>query len=251
MRWGFVILLGVALLLAALVFGQELVATSADNQAKLDSKNTKDVANNAGLEAVLNQMDTAAANFKSAQADFIWDQYQKVVNETDSQKGKVYFRRQGKDTQMAADISQPEQKSVLFSDGKVRVYQPKIEQLTEYDAGKNREAFESFLVLGFGGRGHDLPKSFEVRYQGAEVANGVRAAKLELTPKALKVRNMFNRIVLWIDPGRGVSVQQQFFEPSGDYRFAKYNNITMNQKIADSVFKLKTTGKTKVIRPGG
>jgi len=152
---------------------------------------------------------------------------------------------------MAADISQPEQKSVLFSYGKVRVYQPKIEQLTEYDAGKNREAFESFLVLGFGGRGHDLPKSFEVRYQGAEVANGVRAAKLELTPKALKVRNMFNRIVLWIDPGRGVSVQQQFFEPSGDYRFAKYNNITMNQKIADSVFKLKTTGKTKVIRPGG
>ena len=51
--------------------------------------------------------------------------------------------------------------------------------------------------------------------------------------------------MLWIDPARVVSVQQQFFEPSGDYRLAKYSDIQINQKLPDSVFKLKTTGKTK------
>ena len=45
--------------------------------------------------------------------------------------------------------------------------------------------------------------------------------------------------------------QQFFFGNSGDYRLAKYSDIKMNEKIPDSVFKLKTTGKTKFISPQG
>ncbi len=204
---------------------------------------------NATLDRVLAQMDTTAANFRSTEASFVWDQYTKVVNESDTQTGKVYFRRFGKETQMSAEISEPDKKSVLFTDGKIEVYQPRIDQVTVYNAGKNREAFESFLVLGFGGSGHDMLKAFDVKYLGTENVNGIDAAKLELTPKSPKIRNNFDHIVLWIDQARGVSVQQQLFEPSGDYRMAKYSDIQLNQKIPDSVFKLKTTGKTKIVSP--
>jgi outer membrane lipoprotein-sorting protein len=55
---------------------------------------------------------------------------------------------------------------------------------------------------------------------------------------------MFPNIVLWIDPVRGISVQQQFFQQGGDYRLSKYSDIQLNRKIPDSVFKLKTDGKT-------
>ncbi len=206
---------------------------------------------NAALERVLHQMDSTAANFNTTQASFVWDQYQKVVDESDTQKGKVYFRRQGNETQMAADISDPDKKYVLFADGKVQMYQPRIDQVTLYHAGKSRAEFESFLVLGFGGGGHDMLKSFDVKYLGAEKLGGTDTAKLELIPKSQKVRNTFQRILLWIDPERGVSLQQQFIEPSGDYRLAKYSDIELNQKIPDSVFKLKTTGKTKVVSPQG
>jgi outer membrane lipoprotein-sorting protein len=150
---------------------------------------------------------------------------------------------------MAADIMEPDKKYVLYTDGKVQIYQPKIDQVTAYNAGKNKAAVESFLVLGFGGGGHDMLKSFEVKYLGSEKVAGVDAAKLDLTPKSDKVRNTFAHIVLWIDPARGVSVQQQLFEPSGDYRLAKYSDIQLNQKIPDQVFKLKTTGKTKTLSP--
>ncbi|MGH9492535.1 MAG: LolA family protein [Terriglobales bacterium] len=203
------------------------------------------------LEAVLNQMDSAAANFKSAQADFVWDQYQRVVDETDTQKGKLYFRRAGKETQMAADISEPEKKYMLFAEGKLSVYQPKIDQVTEYDAGKDRESVQTFLVLGFGGRGHDLPKSFTVKLGGVETVDGVRTVKLELVPKGAKARSLFERVVLWVDPARGVSLRQQAWEASGDYRLAHYANIRINEKIPDDVFQLKTTSKTKVLRPQG
>lgn len=203
------------------------------------------------LERVLNQMDNTAANFRTTEASFVWNQYQKVVDETDKQEGQVYFRRVGKETQMAADITSPDKKYVLFTDSKVEVYQPKIDQVTSYNTGKNRAEFESFLVLGFGGGGHDMLKSFDVKYLGDEKLDGVDTAKLDLIPKSQKIRNNFQHIVLWIDPARGVSVQQQLFEPSGDYRLAKYSGIEINQKIPDTVFRLKTTNKTKVVSPQG
>jgi outer membrane lipoprotein-sorting protein len=207
---------------------------------------------NSNLESVLNDMDKAAAGFKTAQADFVWDQFSKVVNDHDRQTGVIYYRvAKNKGVEMAADIKDPAKKYVLFTEGKVDVYQPDIEQVTEYSAGKNKADFESFLVLGFGGRGHDLVRSFNVTYGGDENIDGVNAAKLTLVPKAQKVRNMFSQILLWIDPARGISVQQQFIEPSGDYRLAKYSNIKLNQKINEDVFKLKTSGKTKWVRPQG
>jgi outer membrane lipoprotein-sorting protein len=200
------------------------------------------------LDAVLTQMDAAAAQFRNAQADFVWDQYQKVVNETDTQKGKVYFRRNGKEMQMAADIQSPDQKYLLFSGGKIRFYQPKINQVNEYDAGQNRGEIESFLLLGFGGRGHDLQQQFDVKFDGNEDVNGVKTAKLELTPKLARVKNMFEKIVIWVDAPRGISLKQQAFEPSGDYRITSYSNININTKIPDDVFKLHTSGRTKTVK---
>lgn len=202
------------------------------------------------LDGVLSQMDAAAAQFRSATADFVWDQYQKVVNETDTQKGKIYFRRdaKGKETEMAADIQSPEPKYLLFSGGRIQFYQPRINQVNEYSAGKNRAEVESFLVLGFGGSGRELQQQFDVKFDGNEDVDGVKTAKLELTPKAPKVKNMFEKIILWVDAPRGISLKQQAFEPSGDYRLARYSNIKLNTKISDDVFKLHTSGHTKTIK---
>ena len=136
------------------------------------------------LEAVLNAMDKAAADFKTAQTDFAWDQYSRSWTTTTLQKGTMYFRRQNAELQMAADITVPDKKYVLFIGGVVSVYVPKAGQVTEYNAGKNKADFETFLVLGFGGRGHDLPKAFDVKYAGMEQVQGINAAKLELKPKS-------------------------------------------------------------------
>jgi outer membrane lipoprotein-sorting protein len=206
---------------------------------------------NPALEKVLTQMDSTAAGFHSAEASFVWDQYQKVVDETDTQKGKVYFRRAGKETQMMADIAEPDQKYVLYSDGKIQVYQPKIEQVTVYSPGKNKADVESFLVLGFGGGGHDLLKSFTVTYEGTENLNGTDTAKLDLVPKSTRTQGMVERITLWVDTARGVSVQQKLYQPGGDYRLARYSEVQLNQKLADTTFKLKTTGKTRFVSPQG
>ena len=203
------------------------------------------------LERVLAQMDAAAKSFKTTEASVVWDQYQKVINETETQKGRIYFRREGGEVQMAADFVEPDKKYVLYSGGKVQVYQPKIDQVNEYNPGKNRSDVESFLVLGFGGSGRDLFKSYVVRLLATETVGGVAADKLELIPKSDRLRNNIARIWLWIDPARGISVQQQFFEPDGNYRLAKYSDIQINQPLPENAFKLKTTKKTKFVSPQG
>src|SRR5438309_3860814 len=130
-------------------------------------------ADSTALDAVLKKMDATAASFRATQADFQWDRYEKVIDEIDDiQSGTVYYRRAGKDVEMKADIKKPEPKYVLFSNGKIQVYQPKADQVTVHDTGKNRTEVETYLVLGFGGSGQDLLKAFDITYLGPETING-------------------------------------------------------------------------------
>jgi outer membrane lipoprotein-sorting protein len=207
--------------------------------------------NTAALDNVLKKMDATAAGFQSAQADFVWDQYQKVVDETDTQKGTIYYRRAGKEIEMMADIKEPDRKFVLYKDGKLQVYQPRIEQVMSYPAGGHRNELESYFVLGFGGSGQELKNSFEVSYEGEETVDNIATAKLQLIPKSEKFRNTFPKIFLWIDLTRGISIQQKFMQTQGDFRLAKYSGVRTDKKIGNEVFQLKTTGKTKFVSPRG
>ena len=204
------------------------------------------------LEAVLASMDKAAAGFQTAQADFVWDQYQKVVDEHDMQKGVMYFRRQGDDVQMAADITSPpkEKKYVLFTGGKVSVYAPGPGTVTEYNAGKNKADFETFLVLGFGGRGHDLAKSFDVKYAGMEQVQGIKCREAGVDPEIAEGRqHVPDDYAVDRSSARGERATAVHGEGRVDYRLAKYSNIKLNEKLSNDVFKLKTSGKVTYVRP--
>jgi outer membrane lipoprotein-sorting protein len=215
----------------------------------------------AALDAVLRKMDTVAANFTTAQANFQWETYQKVIDEVvDYQTGVIYYRKSNKQIEMMAEVKRAgssassmkdEPKFVLLTGGKIRLYQPRTDQVTEFDLGKNQSEFESYIVLGFGASGQDLQKNFDVTYMGPETIDGVKTAKLQLIPKSQKVKNTYSQIFLWIDLDRGVSVQQQLFQPQGDYRLAKYSQIKLHDKVSDDVFKLKTTSKTQTVTPKG
>jgi outer membrane lipoprotein-sorting protein len=203
------------------------------------------------LDSVLQKMDEASAHFQAAQADFVFDRYQKVVDEHDIQKGTVYYRRNGQQIEMMAEFKDPEREFVLYKDGKLQVYEPVIEKVMQYSVGANREQVESFLVLGFGSSGQDLKKSFDVTLQGEETIDNVQTAELQLIPKSEKTRSNFPQIILWIDLNNGVSVQQKLVQTQGDSRLAKYSGINLHPKIGNDVFKLKTTNKTQFVSPNG
>ncbi|MBZ5492207.1 MAG: outer membrane lipoprotein carrier protein LolA [Acidobacteriia bacterium] len=201
------------------------------------------------LATVLAKMNQSSTKFKSAEGDFEFQSYQKLTDDTDTQKGRIYFRRTKGGVDAAFDIGGSAPKQVVYKDGVLRIYEKKINQVTERNVGKNKSDVEAFLSLGFGASGDELQRDYAVKMDDWEMVDGVKTAKLDLTPKKEKVRQTYNRIILWIDPDRDILLKQQFFELSGDYRVAHYTNMKLNEKVPEDVFRLKTNGNTKTIKP--
>jgi len=192
----------------------------------------------ADLDKVLAQMDAASAKFRNAQADFVWDNYTKVVDDHEKQSGTIYFDRTGGQTQMAALIQQPEKKTVVYKGSKLYFYQPAIDQLTIFNIGQNQSQYESFLTLGFGGSGKDLATTWDIADLGPETIDGAATEKLDLKGKQENVRKMFDHVTIWVDPARAVTLRQQFFYTSGDMRTCFFTAIKQNGKLTQSAFEV-------------
>jgi outer membrane lipoprotein-sorting protein len=198
------------------------------------------------LDAVLRQMDAASLKFQAAEANFRWDLYERVVKQTTTQTGTIYFKKQGATTVMGARVVSPSLKLIEFRNGIVRLFDPGIDHLTIIDATKNKAQFESFLTVGFGGSGKDLAKAWTISDLGDEVIDGVQTAKLDLVAKDPAVRNNCTHMTIWVDPVRGVQLKQSFYMPSEDYRTAVYANIKYNEKVDEKPYQININKKTTI-----
>src|SRR5260370_34082996 len=86
------------------------------------------------LDAVLRQMDEASLKFQSAEATFRWDLYERVVKQTTTQTGTIYFKKQGTTTVMGPRVEQPAVKIIEFPNVIVRLFEPGTDHLTITDA---------------------------------------------------------------------------------------------------------------------
>jgi outer membrane lipoprotein-sorting protein len=203
------------------------------------------------LEKVISQLNSAAAKFQNAQADFTWDQFTAAVQDHDLQTGTIYFERKKTFTEVLADLKQENgkdaPKKVLYDGAEAKFYEPAIKQVTRIRAGDNRAQWESFLTLGFGGSGTSLQTNWKVSLQGTETMDDVTVLKLDLVPVQPNVANMFSHVTIWVDPNRGISHKQVFYQPSGDLRTATYKNIRYNSALPKDVFDLKLPSGVSVV----
>jgi outer membrane lipoprotein-sorting protein len=191
----------------------------------------------ADLDKILAQMDAASAKFQNAQANFVTDNYTKVVDDHELQSGVTYFDRSGGQTQMAALIDKPAKKTVVYKGGVLSYYDPSLDQLNVFSAGKNKAQYESFLTLGFGGSGKDLKAAWQINDLGPETVDGIQTEKLDLTSQAAKDTARIAHITIWVDPTRAVSLRQVFYYNSGDERTTNFTQIKYNdKKMSKSVF---------------
>jgi outer membrane lipoprotein-sorting protein len=201
------------------------------------------------LDTVLQQMNAASEKFESAQADLRQELFTKLVSDTETETGIVYFMRKGKSTQMGMKMMPPTAQTVEFKDNTLRIYNPGTNQIQVYaSTGKNQSLAETFLTLGFGGSGDDLKKAWTITDEGSEAMSDgsktVQVEKLDLVSKDETVRKNFSHFTIWIDALRGVSLKQVSYaanggRPTGDTRTAYYTNIRLNQKVDTAPFAIK------------
>jgi outer membrane lipoprotein-sorting protein len=201
------------------------------------------------LDEVLGEMDKSAEDFSSMTGDLEYTKVTVIVNDHSTQTGRISFEKSGGKTRVLIAFAKPAEKYVLFSDGKVSLYQPRIAEVDEYQLSQRQDLLEQFLLLGFGTPGSEIQKAYQISLHGAETVGGQQAYLLELTPKSVKVAAQLARIQLWISPKNWEPLQQKFFEPGGDYLIARYSNVKLNAKIPDKDFRLPIKGKVRTVRP--
>jgi hypothetical protein len=176
-------------------------------------------------------MDAASAKFQSSEADLKWDFFEKVVRDTSTQTGSIYFLRKNGSTEMGAVITSPGKKFLHFANNKGDLYDAIAKKDTPFDGGADHARTESLLTLGFGGSGKDLERAWTVTLQGNETIDGTATAKLDLTPKDPTVAQTFTHVTIWVDTARDISLKQQAFTPEGDTRTSYFTNIRYNTSV--------------------
>ena len=200
------------------------------------------------LQTVLAQMDAGSRNFRSAEAAIQKQQFEKIVNDTTTESGTIYFVRSGATTQVGAKFDPPNAQTLEYKNGVARLYSAGTNHIDQYSTSSaNQTKFETFLTLGFGASGSDLAKQWMIADQGTEqMSDGSRTVeveKLDLVSKDPSVRNNFTHIAIWVDLARDLSLKQVFFTPAGDTQTAIYTNIRLNQPIDLKAFAIKCKGK--------
>jgi len=202
-------------------------------------------ARNWTLDAVLEQLDRAARDFRSLTADIEHTKVTVAVDDTSTETGQIFVRR---DDKMRIEITAPAPRTILRSGGALYVYTPGIKRVEEYDLGKRKELVDQYVLLGFGTRGSDLKKAYVLTLQGEESLDGRKVLRFELTPRSDQVRDQISKIEMWIDEATWVPVEQKFYETgSGDYFVFHYTNVARNTPINDGTFKPEwPKGVTKI-----
>jgi outer membrane lipoprotein-sorting protein len=198
------------------------------------------------LATVLHRLDVAAARFHTTSADFVFQT--DPIPDTDTQKGAVYYERNGSAFQMAAHIHEmngrPIPKIYKYSHGVFELYEPLINQVTRFaKAGK----FESYVMLGFGASGKQLTEKWNVTFLGTETIDGIQTDKLQLIAKDPAVRRSLPKVTIWMDPNRGVSLKQVFDETDGAQRTCTYSHIRVNDSLPHDAFTFKTNKQTQYV----
>ncbi|MBV9156420.1 MAG: outer membrane lipoprotein-sorting protein [Acidobacteriaceae bacterium] len=185
------------------------------------------------VDSILARMDQASPNFHAMSADVRMLTYTAILSDKTVEDGTLKMQRlKAGDVRAIIDFSgQTDARVIAFLGKIVRIYYPKVKAYQDYEVGKNSDVLNQFLLLGFGSSGKDLAQSYTISMEGQEKVAGEDTAKLLLLPKDSKVQQRLTKIEIWIPARLPYPVQQQFYEPSGNYRTVTYSNIQLNPPI--------------------
>lgn len=186
-----------------------------------------------GVEPVLARMDQAAPRFRAMSADVEMITFTAIIGDKTDEHGTLKMQRlKSGDVRAVIDFSaQTDARVIAFLGKIIRIYYPNLKTYQDYDVGKNSDVLNQFLLLGFGSSGTELSRSYAISADGSEKVAGQDTTKLRLVPNDSKVKERLSRIEMWIPNDAAYPVQQQFFEPSGNYRIVTYTNVKINPPV--------------------
>lgn len=210
---------------------------------------------NDSLHALQARMDKAANEFKSMTSQVAWVTHTDVLNEDSTETGKITMKKvQAGEVQGLVEFIAPDKKFFSLGKQSLRIFIPKIKTVQVFELGDQADLVDQFVMIGFGTSGTTLARDYEMKVLPAEPVQGqpdVATIRLELIPKAGKVRELIKKVELWI-PERGdpYPIQEKISQSSGDYRLVTYSDLKINPPLKPDAVQLKLPPGVKTEYPG-
>lgn len=199
------------------------------------------------LTEILSHMDAAAGNLKTISANLEYTKVTVLVDDKAIQSGQLYYRK-GKGTDILIDFKKPEPKSIAFRKDRGEIYNPKINQIDEFNLEGKTGMVEQFLLLGFGTESDRIKKDYELKFLKEEDLQGDITVVVELTPRSEATRAQLTKIQLWVSEESWLPAQQKFFQPGGDYLMARYTNVKVNRPLSNATFIIRAPNDVKRVK---
>jgi outer membrane lipoprotein-sorting protein len=197
-------------------------------------------------EAVLARMDKAAPTFKAMSANVQMVSHTAVLNDNAVDKGTFKMQKlKGKDVRAIMDLSTNGGRIIGFFGKIVRIYYPNLNSYQDYQVGKESNLLNQYLLLGFGSSGKELAQSYSITAEGEETVEGEPTTKLLLVPKDQAVLEHLAKVEIWVPDTRAYPIQQEFYEPSGNWRKVTYSDIELNPPMKGVLEMKLPPGATK------
>jgi outer membrane lipoprotein-sorting protein len=198
------------------------------------------------LTEILSHMNKAAENLRTISANLEYTKVTVLVDDKAVQSGQLLYRKgKGKGTDILIDFKKPEPKTIAFSKNRGEIYNPKINQIDEYNLEGKSGLIEQFLLLGFGTEAERIKKDYDLKFVKEEDLQGDITVVLELTPHSETTRAQLTKIQLWVSEESWLPAQQKFFQPGGDYLMARYSNVKVNRPLSNAAFIIRAPNDVK------
>ena len=199
------------------------------------------------VDQVLERMGAVGKSFRSFEAKFTQRQYIAVLKEFDSPESGVFQYARAKDGSalLRQETRTPGVRILTIKGGVATIYQPKINQASIVNLGKNKDKAE-YLALGLGQSPGKLRETFDIEFLGEESIDGAACSVLALKPKSSATAAFFSSFTLWIKNATHVPIQQKLEEPNGNYLLVKFTAEKLNAPISASQFDQKLPRGTEI-----
>ena len=188
------------------------------------------IAQNPQQAHIIEQINKASAQMQSLECEFIQTKYLSILNDKMVSKGKMYYQQADK---LRWEYTTPYTYTFILNQNQVLLKNGSRADVIDVNQNRMFKEIARMMMNSIVGNCLSDEKSFNttVKVSGS---NWVAT----LIPLKRDMKQMWNKLVLYINPDLKVVYKVEMHEPSGDYTVIDLINIKTNKKISAEVFNI-------------
>lgn len=177
---------------------------------------------------IINQINEASVQMQSLECDFVQTKFLSILDDTMVSEGKMYYQQANK---LRWEYVSPYTYTFILNDNQVLLKNDNRADVIDVNQNKIFKEIARMMMNSIVGTCLSDEKSFKtsVEFTGKDwVAT--------LIPQKRDMKQMWNKLLLHINPEMKVVYKVEMHEPSGDYTIIDLINIKTNNQISPAIF---------------